>query len=424
MKYWKCLIILLVIFAFSTVSASSTGKLKTVGTQIADTNAVELELNTEGYETNLTEAGTYENLHVGEPKWIYYPNAIEYFGKRLAVKVTLELVEETDSTRETVAKVASETEYPNRMKAHWSNVTAESATTRLKWKIEVFDQNHNPYKTNLLVGFYDPDESHYLFDTKNHDLYYVLPSSPTESEKYDQFADGLDVRSSGVYVVDKQGNLGQADWNNGILITNMNYQTSFTMTTLTPHLVGFLVYPYFYQITEEFDITYVLNGGTNNPSNPTKYTPGTKITILDPTREGYTFVGWEEGNTIGEEDVGNKTFTAIWKKVEFTITTEVVGGTIDSPQTVEKGGDVIIHYKGDNDTSLKQLLVDGEEVDIEEYYESFPFSDVQENHTIKAIFITNPKTGSSVNYIFFGGALILAFAGIFIIRRKNAFQKI
>jgi len=44
---------------------------------------------------------------------------------------------------------------------------------------------------------------------------------------------------------------------------------------------------------ETYTITYVLNGGTNNSLNPESYTEETgKITLADPTREGYTFTGW------------------------------------------------------------------------------------------------------------------------------------
>ena len=40
-------------------------------------------------------------------------------------------------------------------------------------------------------------------------------------------------------------------------------------------------------------ISYNLNGGTNNPGNPNSYKVGQqKIELLEPTREGYRFVGW------------------------------------------------------------------------------------------------------------------------------------
>ncbi len=42
----------------------------------------------------------------------------------------------------------------------------------------------------------------------------------------------------------------------------------------------------------KYTITYELNGGINNPDNPTEYTEGTEITLKPATKEGYTFIGW------------------------------------------------------------------------------------------------------------------------------------
>ena len=100
-----------------------------------------------------------------------------------------------------------------------------------------------------------------------------------------------------------------------------------------------------------YQIKYVLNGGTNNSSNPNSYTIGDlPLTIKNPAREGYIFAGWEYSGTLkeGTHDpravvlekgtVGNLTFTAKWLKVtsyegpydgnEHSISTEGVGGTI------------------------------------------------------------------------------------------------
>lgn len=60
-----------------------------------------------------------------------------------------------------------------------------------------------------------------------------------------------------------------------------------------------------------YTITYVMNGGTNNPSNPSSYTIETPtITLLDPTRSGFFFTEWTPTNTIPQGSIGNKTFTA------------------------------------------------------------------------------------------------------------------
>jgi len=85
-----------------------------------------------------------------------------------------------------------------------------------------------------------------------------------------------------------------------------------------------------------FTITYVLNGGTNHASNPSHYMPESElITLQDPTRDGFTFLGWTEGNTILANSIGNKTFSAIWELATFTITYQLSGGTNhdDNPKT-------------------------------------------------------------------------------------------
>lgn len=87
-----------------------------------------------------------------------------------------------------------------------------------------------------------------------------------------------------------------------------------------------------------FSITYVLNSGTNNSSNLTKYKVSqATFQLLDPTRKGYTFRGWYTDTTyktkvteIKKGTVGNKTFYAKWAKTEYTITYIMNGGTNNS----------------------------------------------------------------------------------------------
>ena len=64
---------------------------------------------------------------------------------------------------------------------------------------------------------------------------------------------------------------------------------------------------------DTYNIDYHLNGGTNSPGNPDTYTiEDTPIILADPVRDGYTFLGWEEGDTIEGGSVGNRVFTASW----------------------------------------------------------------------------------------------------------------
>ena len=88
-----------------------------------------------------------------------------------------------------------------------------------------------------------------------------------------------------------------------------------------------------------YTITYEMNGGTNSSSNPTKYTCNDKVTLAEPTREGYTFLGWtyEKQNTptknviIEKGTTGNLAYTANWEANTYTVTFDTNGGSVSTP---------------------------------------------------------------------------------------------
>ena len=88
----------------------------------------------------------------------------------------------------------------------------------------------------------------------------------------------------------------------------------------------------------EYDITYELDGGTNNASNPATYTIETAtITFEVPTKDGYTFVGWFtnaefSGTAVTEITLGStedRTLYAKWTPTIYSITYNLDGGTND-----------------------------------------------------------------------------------------------
>ena len=87
----------------------------------------------------------------------------------------------------------------------------------------------------------------------------------------------------------------------------------------------------------EYGITYNLDGGVNHDDNPATYTVlSGQITLKEPTKAGYTFEGWSEGNTIPAGSTGDKTFTAQWSDpIEYGITYNLDGGVNhdDNPAT-------------------------------------------------------------------------------------------
>ena len=100
----------------------------------------------------------------------------------------------------------------------------------------------------------------------------------------------------------------------------------------------------------KYTVNYVLNGGTNNKSNPAVYTKETAtITLKNPTKSGYAFLGWYKESafktkvsSIVKGSTGNITLYAKWEKV-YTITYKLNGGTNNSsnPKTYRSSGAAI-----------------------------------------------------------------------------------
>lgn len=86
----------------------------------------------------------------------------------------------------------------------------------------------------------------------------------------------------------------------------------------------------------EYTITYTMNGGTNSSSNPKTYTCYDQVTLKEPTRTGYTFLGWTySGQTTPTKNVtifagtmGDKAYNANWKVNTYTVTFDANSGTV------------------------------------------------------------------------------------------------
>ncbi|MBQ7353780.1 MAG: InlB B-repeat-containing protein, partial [Clostridia bacterium] len=85
---------------------------------------------------------------------------------------------------------------------------------------------------------------------------------------------------------------------------------------------------------ETYNITYELNGGTNNTENQSTYTVEQSVSLKNPSKAGYTFAGWYSDSSFNNKvteitlgTTGNKTFYAKWEAIEYDITYELNGGT-------------------------------------------------------------------------------------------------
>ncbi len=91
-------------------------------------------------------------------------------------------------------------------------------------------------------------------------------------------------------------------------------------------------------LQDEYNITYNLDGGTNDPGNPTVLTNDSPtVTLEDPTKTGYAFEGWYPvvGGTVLDQPVahiprgltGDLTLQAKWSLIEYPIYYSAFAGT-------------------------------------------------------------------------------------------------
>ena len=123
--------------------------------------------------------------------------------------------------------------------------------------------------------------------------------------------------------------------------TSTDHDPGWTFTGWLPSVentvTGSVTYVAQWSEVVEYNITYILNGGTNDPGNPNKYTEeDDEIVLKNPTRVGYNFIEWTPTDTIPAGSTGDKEFTAIWSDaIIYTITYVLNGGTNhdDNPAT-------------------------------------------------------------------------------------------
>ena len=139
-----------------------------------------------------------------------------------------------------------------------------------------------------------------------------------------------------------------------------------------------LVRGIFYWKVDNYNISYDLKGGTisNNKTNPTKYNVDTEtITLNNPTKTGYKFLGWTGDNgdtpqktvTITTGTTGNKSYAANWEKNVSTHTvsfdsnggsdveeiTFTEDGHINEPPTPKKEGYKFVGWYEDKNFTKK-----------------------------------------------------------------------
>ena len=118
-----------------------------------------------------------------------------------------------------------------------------------------------------------------------------------------------------------------------IFVGNAGWENPHTEGTAINHDLDYVAT--FAPIT--YAITYDLAGGTVATANPATYNvESAAITLVNPTREGYTFAGWTGTGldaasttvTIPAGSTGDRTYTATWTPITYTIDYDLAGGSV------------------------------------------------------------------------------------------------
>lgn len=158
----------------------------------------------------------------------------------------------------------------------------------------------------------------------------------------------------------------------------------------------------------DYTITYNLNGGTNSGSNPATYTYETAtITLQNPTKSNYTFVGWYTESTfenkvtsIPNHSSGNKAFWAKWSE---NMTTVNLVASPTGAGTFTSGGNTVTSVSAGKTTKPSVTAVP-----ITGYYTTGNFWTAGSNMTISSR-SANPTTVTGSGTAGTSGNLTAAF---------------
>ena len=194
------------------------------------------------------------------------------------------------------------------------------------------------YKANWTINSYTNSISHWAGGFKNQEgnnsskSWFALRTTTFNKNYGETFSmnDSLATAiPNGFYLIGKFGTSSlEGTWK--------TYEKPYSITQPAKDMsFEYDYYPY------DYSITYNLDGGTNNSANPSKYNVLYGVSLDNPTKIGYTFLGWYEGDkkitgineganaTFSSSDdlyakckartTGNKALTAKWRKNTLTI---------------------------------------------------------------------------------------------------------
>ena len=213
-----------------------------------------------------------------------YPNSLNWYGKMLTVKVDVKWISVVDGYELTNYgnrdnRISYDSKKRIRMVASSpSNELANQGQyTKVEIKTSFYDEARKEFPFTGVFGFRDPDLSNYLFDTNNREIYYIHADKTQTDRECLEMEDAYVITNNGLERTEAWGS--GCYFQNGLFGVSLNQESSFTFV-IAANNGDIITVPFLYSITKEYNITYILNGGTNSTSNPSTYTSGDEITIL------------------------------------------------------------------------------------------------------------------------------------------------
>ena len=153
-----------------------------------------------------------------------------------------------------------------------------------------------------------------------------------------------------------------------------------------------------------FEIEYVMNSGTNDGRNPYSYTVEDEpITLYNPTRDGYEFLGWKYNDEyITEIDpswMANIELVAVWKGSKHTLTVNSINGSYGSTQVLQGEGytDEVIRVSATPNSDSEFLGWFSGNVKLSSN-QTYQFTMPSSNYTVTAQFQTKRTLGITPYY--------------------------
>ena len=161
-----------------------------------------------------------------------------------------------------------------------------------------------------------------------------------------------------------------------------------------------------------FKIEYVMNSGTNDDRNPYSYTVEDEpITLYNPTRDGYEFLGWKYNDEyITEIDPSwmvNIELVAVWKGSKHTLTVNSINGSYGSTKVLQGEGytDEVIKVSATPNSDSEFLGWFSGNVKLSSN-QTYQFTMPSSNYTVTAQFQTKKTLGITPylesNYYYYG----------------------